>query len=352
MPRFHHILNKFTGGEVSPEVWGRTETDQWPAMVEKARNVFLNPRGGALRRPGLHYVRPTKFPTHPSRLIPFIFSDEQSYILEFGDYYVRFYRDEGWVEDVGNVKSYLGDDTSTKFVYPYPDTLETDIEIYDETGTLVPIGDATLGYTVTAIVPATNYMPAFSDALWNVDVDTTGQPWVKNLATIASPSGYASIMGLEGAQVPIGGSYKYTVDIITIADTVENIIDSNASVIPLVSEAEYVEIANVAAIEDVSTTVNIAVQCQFEDTGNTSTFFWEVRKNAEIIAEGTEIAVGTPGFFFNAATSVPSLVTGDAITLNVRAVGDHAIQSAPQITGTTNVTSASISYTINADAYQ
>jgi hypothetical protein len=352
MPRFRHILNKFTGGEVSPEVWGRTETNEWPAMLEKARNVILNPRGGALRRPGLHHVCPTKFPEGKSRLIPFVFSDTQSYILEFGDFYVRFFRDEGWVEDIGNVKSYLGDGTSTSFVYPYPDTLEADIEVYDETGTLVPIGDATLGYTVTAISPGTNYAPAFSDANWKVDIDSSGNPWVKNLATIASPSGYTTVMGLDDAQVPIGGAYKYTVDVVSASYSVENTVDSNTSVIPLVDGDPYIEIANAVILDTVTTNVNIASQCHFEDTsgtGNTD-FFWEVRHNDDIIAEGVELAVQTPGALLSDSSQIPTGVSaGDTISLHVRCI-ENSPGSTPQITGTTNPTSVSVQYTINSDA--
>jgi len=351
MPRIRQIINKFTGGEVAPEVWGRTETNEWPSMVEKARNVFSNPRGGMIRRPGLHYVVDTKFPEKNSRLIPFIFSREQSYVLEFGDYYVRFFKDEGWIDNVGNISTYLGDGTSTRFVYPFASTLEADIEIYDETGTLIPIADATNGYSVTAIVPSTNYSLPFSDAGWDVDPDATGDPWVKSASQVTSPSGETTVLTFANAQIPVGGAYKYTVDVISVSDTLGNVASSNTNDIVLVDGDPVVSVVSVTATESVTTQVSITIKAQLEDSsGNrTSDFTWEIRHNTTVISTGTELLVGSPGLFLIESATIPSMAIGDTVSLHISATENH-VQSLPQISGTTTPSTADIDYVIDATA--
>jgi len=52
------------------------------------------------RRPGTKYVSTTK-DSSSARLIPFKYNDDQAYAVEFGDQYLRFYRDDGQVQATG-----------------------------------------------------------------------------------------------------------------------------------------------------------------------------------------------------------------------------------------------------------
>lgn len=56
-------------------------------------------QGGVANRPGTRFVRAAKYGDRDVRLLPFIFSETQTYILEFGDYYVRFHKSGGTVLD-------------------------------------------------------------------------------------------------------------------------------------------------------------------------------------------------------------------------------------------------------------
>ena len=53
--------------------------------------------GGANRSYGLRYVAATKFADKDARLVPFVFSSTQAYQLEFGDLYMRVFKDPGQV---------------------------------------------------------------------------------------------------------------------------------------------------------------------------------------------------------------------------------------------------------------
>jgi hypothetical protein len=55
----------------------------------------VHPHGAATRRPGTKFVHEVKTSSEKTRLIPFEFSTTQTYIMEFGNQYIRFYKDQG-----------------------------------------------------------------------------------------------------------------------------------------------------------------------------------------------------------------------------------------------------------------
>jgi hypothetical protein len=97
VPRVVPAQNNFTAGEVSPRLFGRDDISRYGAGVAELSNFTVMPHGGVDRRPGSVYVAEVKTSSKKVRLIPFEFSVEQAYILEFGDLYLRFYRDNGQI---------------------------------------------------------------------------------------------------------------------------------------------------------------------------------------------------------------------------------------------------------------
>jgi hypothetical protein len=91
----NHIYTNFSSGEVSPKLFGRPDYSKYQNSCETLENFMLEPLGGATRRAGTEYIATTKFPQYSCRLIPFVFSDEQAYMLEVGQYYIRFFMDGG-----------------------------------------------------------------------------------------------------------------------------------------------------------------------------------------------------------------------------------------------------------------
>lgn len=80
----------FLGGEISPYLWGRTDLPLWAAGLKTCRNFFISRQGMAVSRPGTTFVCAAKNQQNPPRLIPFIISDSESWVLEFGHQYIRF----------------------------------------------------------------------------------------------------------------------------------------------------------------------------------------------------------------------------------------------------------------------
>jgi hypothetical protein len=95
MARVAVQLTNFTGGELSPRLDGRNDLAKYASGCKTLQNMIVYPHGSAARRPGTTFVAEVKTSSAFTRLIPFEFSTTQTYILEFGDDYIRFYKDSG-----------------------------------------------------------------------------------------------------------------------------------------------------------------------------------------------------------------------------------------------------------------
>lgn len=74
----------FSSGELSPQLWDRVDMAKYHSGAALMKNFFVDFRGGASNRPGTKYVLQSHDSTYPSRLIPFTFSTQQTYALQFG----------------------------------------------------------------------------------------------------------------------------------------------------------------------------------------------------------------------------------------------------------------------------
>ena len=93
MARAAAAFSNFTAGELSPRLDGRTDLKKYFNGCKELTNMIVHPHGSAARRPGTKFAMDTKFMDEPSRLIPFEFNTEQAYIIEMGNNYMRFYKD-------------------------------------------------------------------------------------------------------------------------------------------------------------------------------------------------------------------------------------------------------------------
>lgn len=87
----HKLLNNFTGGELSPQLDARVDLQKYDTGCRTMSNYRPLPWGGATFRAGTKFIAEVKDSTKATRLIPFNFSTDVTYVLEMGDLYVRFY---------------------------------------------------------------------------------------------------------------------------------------------------------------------------------------------------------------------------------------------------------------------
>lgn len=93
----------FAGGEWAPILYSRSDLERYKTAVRTMRNMFIHPQGAVSNRGGTEFIVEVKDSAKQTRLIPFQFSVEQGYILEFGEQYMRVIKDGGQViDDSGN----------------------------------------------------------------------------------------------------------------------------------------------------------------------------------------------------------------------------------------------------------
>jgi hypothetical protein len=102
MARVAVQITNFTGGELSPRLDGRNDLQKYPTGCKTLENMIVYPHGSAARRSGTQFVAEVKDSTKETRLIPFEFSTTQTYMLEFGNQYIRFYKDNGQILSSGS----------------------------------------------------------------------------------------------------------------------------------------------------------------------------------------------------------------------------------------------------------
>jgi hypothetical protein len=102
MANARNFNRSFSGGEISPEMFGRIDADKYQSGAAKMLNMIVKPQGPAKNRPGFKYVAQTKFTNQPSRLLRFRYSVTDSVVVELGNQYIRFYKNGGLIP-VGSV---------------------------------------------------------------------------------------------------------------------------------------------------------------------------------------------------------------------------------------------------------
>ena len=97
MARVAVQLTNFTGGELSPRLDGRNDLNKYSSGCKTLENMIIYPHGSAARRSGSRFIAEVKSSAAKTRLIPFEFSTTQTYMMEFGNQYIRFYKDNGQI---------------------------------------------------------------------------------------------------------------------------------------------------------------------------------------------------------------------------------------------------------------
>ena len=82
----------FAAGELAPSLYGREDLAKYAVGLRTLKNFTVHPHGGVSNRAGTRYVAEAKHAGKAVRLVPFEYSDTDAYLLEFGDEYVRFYK--------------------------------------------------------------------------------------------------------------------------------------------------------------------------------------------------------------------------------------------------------------------
>ena len=92
------IHSSFAAGEISPNLFARVDLDKYHVGAALMRNFIVDYRGGATSRAGFEFLAQARGQGFPPgtpginvRVIPFSVSTDQTYVIELGTFYMRFY---------------------------------------------------------------------------------------------------------------------------------------------------------------------------------------------------------------------------------------------------------------------
>lgn len=117
--------NSFNAGVLSPLWAGRVDMAKYGNGAFSAANFLPLPSGPDRRRSGTRFASPTKTMIDRSWMAKFIYSEDDSYTIEIGDGYMRFYTDNGQLLLSGtpaawsNVTAYVQGDLASRLGVNY-----------------------------------------------------------------------------------------------------------------------------------------------------------------------------------------------------------------------------------------
>lgn len=96
MAKTRHNTLSTAGGLVSPKLDARVDQQKYGTWLRQCQNMIPYRSGGLTRAVGTQYIGPAKYANtaghnYSVRVIPFIFSTNTEFMLEFGHHYIRFY---------------------------------------------------------------------------------------------------------------------------------------------------------------------------------------------------------------------------------------------------------------------
>lgn len=200
------LFRTFNAGEVTPELYGRADLAKLDGALAVCRNFQVLAHGPAVNRPGTEFVRETKVSATRSRLIPFTFSANQTFAIEMGSGYFRFYTNAGILLD--------GFGAVVEVAHPYAEADLFDVHYVQQNdvitlvhpgyppATLSRTGATTWAYSTLVFGPATP-PPAVVTATATVAV--AGSPTINNYAVTALSSSSNQEESLISAAAVAGG---------------------------------------------------------------------------------------------------------------------------------------------------
>lgn len=93
-----HIVH-LNAGEWSPKVYDRVDHEKYGAACRTAKNVIPIPHGALVKRKGMQMEAPAKHDDQRCTFIEFQFSRSQTYAVEVGELYMRFFDSSGQLRE-------------------------------------------------------------------------------------------------------------------------------------------------------------------------------------------------------------------------------------------------------------
>lgn len=146
MPNVHDGLVSFTAGELSPLLAARVDIAAYRNGAKRLDNFLVRQHGAATRAWGTSYRGEVKTSAKKTRIIPYVASQADAYLIELGDLYLRVWKNGARL-------------SSVELVTPYTEAQLFEIDFSQSADTMV----------LTHRSHAPRRLQRFSDTLWRVD---------------------------------------------------------------------------------------------------------------------------------------------------------------------------------------
>lgn len=104
MAKLTRFITAFDFGEISPRLLARVDLAAYNKSTKTMENAYSLVSGGATKRRGTLFVGALKNESQTARLIPFVFSNTQKFMLCINSGYIQFLKDQAYVESSPGVR--------------------------------------------------------------------------------------------------------------------------------------------------------------------------------------------------------------------------------------------------------
>lgn len=126
VPKASPILENFNAGEMSPMIGGRVSYEKYPNGASIMENFIPTTQGPIVRRGGTRFVYSAYSNTEKSLLVPFEYSVNQAYVIEFSDEVIRFFTWDAVTKERGIITDNMGDPYELASPYKSSDLFRAD----------------------------------------------------------------------------------------------------------------------------------------------------------------------------------------------------------------------------------
>jgi len=180
MSRIIQIQNDFTAGELDPKLRARTDLAQYKSGLSTARNITVQPQGGAKRRDGSKFITALDSGAADAvRMVSFEFSIADSYMLVFTPGKMYVFKDGVLITDInGSGNDYLTVASLTSAILPemnWVQSADTVIVVHEDLAPIKIVRGAT-DSDWTASVIAFDYIPKYAFLFDTHEPDYTVTP--------------------------------------------------------------------------------------------------------------------------------------------------------------------------------
>lgn len=192
------IQTNFTAGEVSPRIRGQVQLKKYINGARTMQNMIVYAQGGATRRVGTLFANRVRSYLNSSslvRVLPFIFSTTQNYILEIGDSYSQFYRLRGVVTNGGITITVATNASPCQITAPAHGFTTGDQVLFSGLRGLVFLNNQNLAVIV---IDANNFTIAIDTTLDGAYIASSGN--VAKIYSLATPWVSSDLVSLKYTQ--------------------------------------------------------------------------------------------------------------------------------------------------------